>query len=46
MISCGRLCNESSVMKFVDCTLMRVQQPYTEVFFIYVVFLFVLCVVC
>lgn len=26
MISCGRLHRESDVMKFVDCTLMKVQQ--------------------
>lgn len=25
MISCGRLQNESAVMQFIDCTLMRVQ---------------------
>jgi hypothetical protein len=31
MVSCGRLQNESQVMRFIDCTLMRVQHPAAEV---------------
>jgi hypothetical protein len=31
MVSCGRLCKESEVLRFIDCTLMRVQQDYTAV---------------
>lgn len=31
MISCGRLTNESSVLKFVDCTLMKVQHAHEDV---------------
>lgn len=31
MIICGRLQNESAVMEFIDCTLMRVQQEATAV---------------
>jgi replicative superfamily II helicase len=31
MISCGRLVRETHVMDFVDCTLMKVQQPKDKV---------------
>jgi replicative superfamily II helicase len=31
MVSCGRLCKESEVLRFIDCTLMRVQQDHAAV---------------
>ncbi len=31
MVSCGRLTREAQVLEFVDCTLMKVQQPQDKV---------------
>lgn len=31
MVSCGRLQNESAVLSFIDCTLMRVQHERSAV---------------
>ena len=41
MVSCGRLRNESAVMAFVDCTLMRVQQDYSNVSEVFIDFYFI-----